>query len=84
MMGQPNGDCGVITNGTSGLTSDCSKCLTMGYTCNANKCTCTPESTQTTCNSKCGTVSNNCGTSVSCGDCLGGETRNGPSKCNCG
>ncbi|MEO8798075.1 MAG: hypothetical protein ABI551_09340, partial [Polyangiaceae bacterium] len=83
MMGQPNGDCGVITDGTSGLTSDCGGC-SAGYMCNANKCTCAPESTQTTCNKKCGTVSNNCGTPVSCGDCSGGETCNGPSKCNCG
>ncbi|HLP86882.1 MAG TPA: hypothetical protein VK153_03365, partial [Candidatus Paceibacterota bacterium] len=30
---------------------------------------CTPESTTTTCSGKCGTQTNNCGTSVSCGAC---------------
>jgi hypothetical protein len=40
-----------------------------GNTCVVNTPTCTPESTTTTCSDKCGTQTNNCGASVSCGEC---------------
>jgi hypothetical protein len=51
---------------------DGDECCQQGDVCLANGC-CTPESKDTTCGTgpgkKCGTVTNNCGQTVDCGDC---------------
>jgi hypothetical protein len=43
-------------------------CTSSSQVCYEHAC-CTPNSTSTTCNGKCGTVVNNCGQSVDCGSC---------------
>lgn len=60
-----------------------SLCCGAGQVCNANAC-CTPDSNTTTCDGKCGTVTNNCGQLIACGDCDGGDVCYGTAKCNCG
>ena len=50
----------------------CGRACAGGQTCRSGECAdraCTPDSTNVTCDGKCGVVVNNCGTQVDCGVC---------------
>jgi hypothetical protein len=63
------GGCGVVCSG-------------VGETCQNGSCFCTANADSVTCAGKtCGSAVNNCGQTVSCGTCGGGETCNQSGQC---
>ena len=69
--GQPGTNCSAPGKCCNG---DC--CTGEGQICYQDAC-CTPQSKETTCNGKCGYVTNNCGQQVNCGDCAVKTCQNG-------
>ncbi|HLP86502.1 MAG TPA: right-handed parallel beta-helix repeat-containing protein [Candidatus Paceibacterota bacterium] len=65
----------TCNNGTWSTYGTCTvSTCNSGYQISGNTCIvipsiCTPESTSTTCSGKCGTQTNNCGSSINCGTC---------------
>ncbi len=71
--------CGIQNDGC-GNTLDCGTQCPQNYTCNGQKCECTPK-TCTELNAACGTVDDGCGHSLDCGACGTDSCVNNACKC---